>query len=389
MTSSVEKIRESFPFLTVDPIVGQPTYDSIKELHKKLNANAASIHSHLGNGKLGLLYLTVKPEVYNTLSDIEFVPPVNPGPTVNYPEGGTQFQLTAAEKAHKESTKIFFQYDSTDKALKQLLIGAVDDMFINAVSDAHVGYANVTTLELLTHLYSTYGRITDADLRRNQEIMSEDLDVNLPIESFFKRVEECVAFAAAGETPFTAAQVVSSAFHTIQRSGMFTDDVREWRRRPAATKTWENFKQLFARAYNELLETRGNANDGFHNANFVSQQHTAEALQNLANATIADKNTITTLTNSINSLTSQLASTNAKLSEALQLTTKLQNEVDRLKKDKNKAQKAQKYCWTHGPQCSHSSAECLRRAAGHQDNATEDNKMGGREQKWRWNFARK
>ena len=75
MTTSVEKIRDAFPFLSVEPIVGQPTYETIQLLHKKLNANAASIHSHLGNGKLGLLYLTVKPEVYNTLSDVEFVPP--------------------------------------------------------------------------------------------------------------------------------------------------------------------------------------------------------------------------------------------------------------------------------------------------------------------------
>ena len=85
MTSSIEKIRESFPFLSVDPIVGQPTYESIKNLHKKLNANAASIHSHLGNGKLGLLYLTVTEEVYNTLSDVEFMPPVNSSPEVNTP----------------------------------------------------------------------------------------------------------------------------------------------------------------------------------------------------------------------------------------------------------------------------------------------------------------
>ena len=63
MTTSVEKIRDAFPFLSVEPIVGQPTYETIQLLHKKLNANAASIHSHLGNGKLGLLYLTVKPEV--------------------------------------------------------------------------------------------------------------------------------------------------------------------------------------------------------------------------------------------------------------------------------------------------------------------------------------
>ena len=131
--------------------------------------------------------------------------------------------------------KVFFQYDATDKALKQLLIGAVDGIFISAVSDAHVAYANVTTLELLTHLYTTYGSITDADLRRNQEVMSEDLDINLPID-FFKRIEECVALVAAGETPFTAAQVVSSAFCTIQRAGTFADDAKQWRRFPSSEK---------------------------------------------------------------------------------------------------------------------------------------------------------
>ena len=58
MASSTEKIRDNFPFLSVEPIVGEPTYDTIKALHQKLNTNAASVHSHLGDGKLGLLYLT-------------------------------------------------------------------------------------------------------------------------------------------------------------------------------------------------------------------------------------------------------------------------------------------------------------------------------------------
>ena len=74
MAASTEKIRESFPFLTVEPIVGEPTYESVKALHQKLNTNAASVRSHLGNGRLGLLYLTITPEVYNTLSQVEFAP---------------------------------------------------------------------------------------------------------------------------------------------------------------------------------------------------------------------------------------------------------------------------------------------------------------------------
>ena len=248
MASTVEKIRDSFPFLCVDPIVGQPTYDTIKNLHKKLSANAASVHSHLGNGRLGLLYLTVTPEVYNTLSNVPFNPPTNPGPLPTYPDGATQHQILAANKAHELQVQLFKQYDACDRALKQLLLGAVDDIFVNALSNTHIGYANTTTLQLITHLYDNYGKITDADLRKNQETMVENLDTNLPIETFYHRIEDCVAFAAAGNTPFTPQQVVSTAFHTIQQSGIMVEDVREWRRKPAQDKTWPNLKIHFSRA---------------------------------------------------------------------------------------------------------------------------------------------
>ena len=328
MTSSVEKVKDTFPFLSVEPIVGQPTYDSIRALHKKLNANAASVNSHLGNGRLGLLYLTVTPAVYRTLSDREFRPPQNPGPTANIPQQGTQYQIQAAQKLHEEQTKLFNQYDACDRALKQLLIGAVDDMFINALCDPHVGYANITTLQLLTHLYDTYGRITDVDLRKNQEIMTEPFDVNLPVETFFRRIEECVDFAAHGRTPFTPEQVVSSAAYTIQKSGLFHDDMREWRRLPAAQKTWEQFKIHFSRAYNDLKETM----DTTRSAGFANNAETAQALNNLANAAVADREAMANMTATINSLTQQLAETNAKLSQSLSLTTSLQEEVTLLRK---------------------------------------------------------
>ena len=389
MTSSVEKIRDSFPFLTVDPIVGQPTYEAIKELQKKLNANAASIHSHLGNGKLGLLYLTMTPEVYNTLSDVAFVPPLNPGPNVTYPPEGTQYQIRAAEKLHSESTKLFKQYDACDKALKQMLIGAVDGMFLTAKCDPYVGFANTTTLELLTHLYKTYGRISDVDLRKNQELLSDPFDANLPIESFFRRVEECVDFASAGQTPFSPQQVVISAFYTVQKSGYFPDDAKEWRRLPEANKTWEEFKIHFSRAYHELKETMETAQSaGFHGANNAYHEETAVALNNLANAAVADKRTMENLTNSVNSLTQQLALTNEKLREAQRLTISLQNELQNSKKGGNNGKIGKKsiiydkYCWTHGPKCSHTSSDCNRRVDGHKVEATEENRMGGRETKW-------
>ena len=89
MTSSLssEKIIETFPHPTITPIVGQPNYESIAELHLKINTNAASVHSNRGNGYLGHLYLTIKPAACNALSATPFLPPLNPGPNPNIPTG--------------------------------------------------------------------------------------------------------------------------------------------------------------------------------------------------------------------------------------------------------------------------------------------------------------
>jgi hypothetical protein len=45
------------------------------------------------------------------------------------------------------------------------------------------------------------------------------------------------------------------------------------------------------------------------------------------------------------------------------------------KKDATKPPFVPKWCWSHG-KCAHSSNECTKPAAGHQEAATIDNKMG-------------
>jgi hypothetical protein len=82
MATSTDSIVEGFPHPIIPPIIGIPSYTTISTLNLKLNANAASIQSDLGNGALGLLSLTVSPDVFNTLSDIPFIAPLNPSQKV-------------------------------------------------------------------------------------------------------------------------------------------------------------------------------------------------------------------------------------------------------------------------------------------------------------------
>ena len=189
---TIERIKYYFAHPTIKPIVGQPSYETIKPLHKKINANAASVVTHLGNSRLGLLYITVTPAVFTTLCEIVFIQPVNPSPSPVIPPGATQFQIQAATSLYNQSTKDFKQYDATDCTLKHQLLGAVDDTFVNVLSDTHVGYANVTTLQLLNHLYNTYANITDGRLEDNKDAMAAPYDVNLPIEPLYTRIEESV-----------------------------------------------------------------------------------------------------------------------------------------------------------------------------------------------------
>ena len=142
--SSAEKIIEGFPHPSIPHIGRQPAFEIRKELKLFLSTIAASVASHLGNGTLGLLWLTVSNAVYNTLSLAPFDPPINPGPIPIIPEDATQFQISAITTTHTRKSKLFHEINKTDKAVKQQLLGAVNDMFTRALNNRYIGYANVS-----------------------------------------------------------------------------------------------------------------------------------------------------------------------------------------------------------------------------------------------------
>ena len=110
-------------------------------------------------------------------------------------------------------------------------------MFVNVLSDNHVGYTNVITLQLLTHLYNTYANIIDGGLEDNKDVMVAPYNVKLSIETLYESIEESAQYAAAANTRFTKSQVVSTAFCVIQKTGMFANDSKAWKWRSAVENT--------------------------------------------------------------------------------------------------------------------------------------------------------
>jgi hypothetical protein len=145
------------------PITGVPTYGSIAELNLQLNINAASVQSNLGDGLLGLLYLTISPAKYNTLSAVPFIPPANPGAAPVIPAGATGPQISAIIHQHGADLKLFKEYLAIDKMLIQQVIGAINTMYLQILSHCITGFANVTTQQFILHLYTNYARLSPVD----------------------------------------------------------------------------------------------------------------------------------------------------------------------------------------------------------------------------------
>ena len=142
----------------------------------------------------------------------------------------TALQTSSICRAHDESQGIFKEYDNTDKALKKVLISAVVDIFLHAIRYRYLGYANITTRQMLTHMYTTYAKITPADLIKKDARLKIAYDVNQPIERLFEKFEDAIEYSDGGHNPYTPLQVVTNAFQLVFQTGMFVQDCKDWER---------------------------------------------------------------------------------------------------------------------------------------------------------------
>lgn len=391
---TVEAIKEGFPHLVVPRQPGEPTYKTIRTVHRLLKANAASIPSDLGGGAHGLLGLLLTDAVYQTITGVLFTRPVNPGTTATIPARSTGKITRRLERDHKESLRVYREVERTDQALKQQLLASFDDMHLKAQRNAHVGYSNSTTMDLVTHLYNSYGNITQIDLSENESRMKAPYDITTPIENLFAQIDEAVEFAEAGNSAFTAMQIVNTAYLLIFQTGALEKACDEWIEKPIVDQTWDIFKNHFTAAH-QLFKTKQKLrHNGFntfqqnHHANNIhqsdTQQETAYALQALADATQYDREAVANLSQANHTLTQQLKDMTAILQQVQNTVTQLEQKIDKLLARPSKPpvtydRNSTHYCWSHGRtfNSNHTSKSCRFRKPHHQEGATLQNKMGG------------
>jgi len=155
-------------------------------------------------------------------------------------------------RAFLADLKIFETYMATDIALKKYLVQAVPSTYLNAMSHHTLGFAQCSTLQLLNHLDSTYGTVTPDDLARNFDRLTAPWSANAPIEELWDQIRIARTIAEGLDT-ITEPTAIRAATKILEDTGVFTQALLDWRKRPSAEHTMANLLSHFNAADKERL----------------------------------------------------------------------------------------------------------------------------------------
>jgi hypothetical protein len=109
-------------------------------------------------------------------------------------------------------------------------------MYFDILNDNMVGYANISARDMLDHLFELYGNITAVDLDINFEHMCRAWDPHQPVETLFRKIQDCDDYSEAGGVPIGHSQQIDAGYAQIFATGHFMSACRRWNEKPAAEK---------------------------------------------------------------------------------------------------------------------------------------------------------
>jgi hypothetical protein len=176
-----------------------------------------SVYYYVGRGRHGHLGIIMMREEYFAIAADVFPVPNNPGASPEVVVGMKAAVIADLTRLHREAAQVYRTYHSVD-----------DNAYLNALSDEVVGYANCTSLDILTHLLTFYAMIASTELTQNYERLNTPYDTNQPIETLFQQIQDARAFTVAGGQPYCAAMIINVAYTLVFNTGLFPDACRAW-----------------------------------------------------------------------------------------------------------------------------------------------------------------
>jgi hypothetical protein len=436
--SSHINYRESFfqhPALT--KIDGDPTYTNLAKLERECKANAKSVRSDLGGGQQGHLGLISSTAAYARIAPgTPFQRPNLPPPPATI---GTTAVIAASRLTYDEQMSAFNKCTLIERTIVQQINTALDDDVLADLIDDATGLLVGTVPDIMQELYDTYGTVTPQALTTAKaKLEITTYNHARPIANLFTAITDYAHMAEASGATETPEQLINIGLIVLTRTTVFTNDIRTWNEKPAAAKTWPEFKTHFRTAQKAIKRSQPPTTTdalGYHReANSAKEGDDAASRISISShdgdeLTVAETAAAELAEHQLEAHLAHIASSNhqnqtmmAQMQTLMSTISDLQSKVNQSSSTNgyrndggrnngrrgrgrsqhggnanqqhgsnqqggsqqgSRPQQPRKYCWSHGL-CAHDSPSCTAQKTGHQTTATMQNMQNGSTQQCFW-----
>ena len=332
---TIPEVRESdiiakFKVKMLTPIEGRPTYEKVELMEKELGRNALAIKVPFGGGKRGCLGT-----VY---SDAKFQ--ADAGTTWEVPETEGAYPTFAGNASEAEKKKVISEFIEREKGirtvevveelLKGLFLDAIDEDYVIELKEGVREYDGRTLRELLQHLRK-YAKMDDDVHLSIMNRFREAPDLELPVDKYFAKQEDCRRLVADTENPITDAAMVMQINQHLGKIPGLSKKVVKFKKKPVDERKWKDAKTFYREAIEDLEDENkalGEEPELQANAAVEAEQKAkdeiagkmSESFDALASAAVAKATTIDNHADSIAKLTAavaELTATNKRLVDQL------------------------------------------------------------------------
>ena len=99
------------------------------------------------------------------------------------------------------------------------MLAVFDDPYLATFKNGYTGYATRLTMDILTHLYKNYARISPSDMTSKNERLQALYNSEEPLENLIKRIDECADFVTASGEPVSETQLVRITYGMVAETG--------------------------------------------------------------------------------------------------------------------------------------------------------------------------
>ena len=76
-------------------------------------------------------------------------------------------------------------------------------------------------IDLVHHIMYRYEKITETDLKENQNKFYEALDNTMPIDKYFELINDWIQYEDDGKQTYTAAHIINNYYNMVLATGLY------------------------------------------------------------------------------------------------------------------------------------------------------------------------